>query len=92
MLGKKAFIVFAVTVLSYHVVFSQDISINGKVNSASDVENIHVINKTRQQYTVTNILGLFKIEAHKGDTIQFSSIQHKPLEVVVSNLVFNTKK
>jgi hypothetical protein len=63
--------------------FSQSVEISGKVDSKIDVENIHVINKTVQVFTITNNKGEFKISASLNDTITFSSIQHQPKTVVV---------
>lgn len=63
--------------------FSQSVEISGKVGSKIDVENIHVINKTAQVFTITNNKGEFKISASLNDTIIFSSIQHQPKMVVV---------
>jgi len=76
------------------VVFSQSVEISGKVASKIDVENIHVINKTAQVFTITNNKGEFKISASLNDTIIFSSIQHQPKTVVVDKnmLLFKTIK
>ncbi|MDO7171883.1 hypothetical protein [Mariniflexile sp. AS56] len=63
--------------------FSQSIEISGKVNSKVDAENIHVINKTAQVFTITNTKGEFKIWVSLNDTLSFSSIQHQPKLVVV---------
>ncbi len=71
--------------------FSQSIEISGKVKSKADVENIHVINKTAQIYTITNAKGEFKINVTLNDTLQFSSIQHKLKEVMVSQEIISTK-
>lgn len=68
---------------SFQAIFSQTIEITGKVTASSDVENIHVINKTAQVFTTTNAFGGFKISAKLNDTLQFSSIQHKLKEVIV---------
>ena len=59
--------------------FSQKNQLLGKVKSPLDVENIHVINKTAQIFTTTNVYGEFRITASLNDTIVFSSIQHKLL-------------
>ncbi len=66
------------------VVFSQTVNISGRVISKTDVENIHVINKTAKVFTVTNIKGVFNITAKVNDTLQFSSIQHGVKSITVS--------
>ena len=63
--------------------FSQTVEISGKIDSKIDVENIHVINKTAQVFTITNQKGEFKITVKMNDTLMFSSIQHKPKTVVI---------
>jgi hypothetical protein len=64
-------------------VWSQTIDLEGIVIGTSDVENIHVINKTSNKFTITNKLGVFKIPAKLNDTLMFSSIQYKLKAVVV---------
>ncbi|GAA3624021.1 hypothetical protein [Flavivirga jejuensis] len=82
------------TILSlfcFQGVLSQTVEIFGKVESKSDIENIHVINKTAQVFTITNKDGEFNMDANLNDTLVFSSIQHKLKEVVVSKNVISTK-
>ncbi|QDO92710.1 hypothetical protein FNB79_01510 [Formosa sediminum] len=63
--------------------YAQFVTIAGAVNGAEDLENIHVINKTSEKYTITNKTGEFTIPVKLNDTLQFSSIQYNVLEVVV---------
>ncbi|MFL0353992.1 hypothetical protein [Xanthomarina sp. GH4-25] len=79
----KYFIFLSFCCLYLQTAFSQAVEITGKVTASSDVENIHVINKTAQVFTTTNAFGGFKITASLNDTLQFSSIQHQLKEVVV---------
>lgn len=72
-------------------IFSQETEILGKVKSPLDVENIHVINKTAQKFTTTNVYGEFKITASLNDTIVFSSIQHKLLSILVDTEIITNK-
>lgn len=74
-----------------HGIFSQSIEINGKVLSSVDVENIHVINKTAKRFTITDKNGVFTIIVKMGDTLTFSSIQHKPKDVVVGPTILTYK-
>ncbi|MFY0712849.1 hypothetical protein J1D01_04165 [Seonamhaeicola sp. NFXS20] len=75
----------------FNLIFSQSVEISGKVISKADVENIHVINKTAQTFTITNQAGAFKIMAKVNDTLQFSSIQQGVKNVVVSKGVMVSK-
>jgi len=67
------------------VVWSQTIEIKGIVKGSSDIENIHVINKTSNSFTTTNKIGGFKISATLNDTLVFSSIQYKLKSIVISS-------
>ncbi|WP_246040968.1 carboxypeptidase-like regulatory domain-containing protein [Flavivirga rizhaonensis] len=63
---------------------SQSIKILGKIKSESGIENIHVINKTSQVFTITNEIGEFVINVALNDSLVFSSIQHKLKKIVIS--------
>ncbi len=76
---------------SFQEILSQSIEIFGKVQSESGVENIHVINKTAQVFTITDKAGAFKINVALNDSLVFSSVQHKLKEVVISNHTMSTK-
>ncbi|WP_299552677.1 hypothetical protein [Seonamhaeicola sp.] len=76
---------------SVSVSYSQSVEILGKVVSKTDVENIHVINKTAQTFTITNKKGEFKITAKVNDTLRFSSIQQGIKDVIVSKGVITSK-
>ncbi len=68
-----------------NIFWAQTIEIKGIVIAESDVENIHVINKTSNQFTTTNSLGGFMIQAKVFDTIVFSSVQYKLKAIVVTS-------
>jgi len=87
-LGRTLFIV--VFFLSFSV-YSQPAEIFGRVESKTNIENIHVINITAQVYTITDKKGLFTITAKLNDTLKFSSVQHKLKEVIISNEIILTK-
>ena len=63
---------------------SQTVEIRGSVIAGTNVENIHVINKTANKFATTDKLGRFKIRAKAFDTIVFSSVQYKLKAIVVS--------
>lgn len=67
------------------VFYGQSVELSGRVAGGDDVENIHVINKTQQLFTITDKNGRFTILTKLNDTLSFSSIQHQTKEVVVSN-------
>ncbi|GAA4812594.1 hypothetical protein [Litoribaculum gwangyangense] len=70
---------------------SQSVEITGKVESKSNVENIHVINKTSKIFTITDNTGVFNITGKLYDTIVFSSIQHQQKEVILSQEIILSK-
>lgn len=71
-------------VFQYNYSFSQSTEIKGKVIASSDIDRIHVINKTANKFTITNDEGEFLISASVNDTIFISAIQYEPLNVVVT--------
>ncbi|WP_033960192.1 carboxypeptidase-like regulatory domain-containing protein [Psychroserpens jangbogonensis] len=77
--------------VQFGYVFSQSTEIRGKVSASSDIDRIHVINKTANKFTITNDDGEFKISASINDTILISAIQYKPLEVVVTPQIIQSK-
>ncbi|MEY8847817.1 carboxypeptidase-like regulatory domain-containing protein [Psychroserpens sp. XS_ASV72] len=70
---------------------SQTIEISGRVIAPSDMDRIHIINKTKNRFTITNDEGEFRIPAQVNDTILFSAIQYEPKEVVVTPEIIQTK-
>lgn len=70
---------------------AQSVEITGKVESSVDVENIHVINKTAQKFTITNRFGEFTIPVNVNDTLSFSSVQHEAKAIVVSKAIYTSK-
>ena len=74
------FFVFSITISTW----SQEFLLLGRVSGVSDVENIHVINKTSNKFTTTNSVGAFQITAKLNDTIQFTAIKYKRKEVIIT--------
>jgi hypothetical protein len=89
MVKSKCLIIF--TLFSFLEITSQNIEISGKIESKTDIENIHIINKTAKVFTITNKLGDFTITGKLNDTIVFSSVQHKLKEVIISKQIISTK-
>tara|TARA_R110002033_G_scaffold1394_1_gene12338 strand:+ start:1116 stop:1925 length:810 start_codon:yes stop_codon:yes gene_type:complete len=82
---------FILIFFTVQTIVSQTTEISGKVKSEKDVENIHVINKTAQLFTVTNSKGEFTISARLNDSIMFTSVQHKTKILVVTEHTISTK-
>lgn len=79
-------------VVFYSFSQAQSVEINGKVIVADDeIEGIHVINKTANRFTITDSNGAFTIPVKLNDTIIFSAIKYKPIEVVITISVMNSR-
>lgn len=75
-----------------HEVNSQNVTLLGKVEGDTDVENIHITNSSQNKNTTTNVEGVFSIEAKEGDIIKISSIQYENQEIVVASHHVSSKK
>lgn len=67
--------------------YAQDFStvIEGRVYSKDgDVAAVHVSNITSRRGTITNIDGFFEIAARLNDTLVFSAVQYKRVELIVN--------
>ncbi|WP_445956333.1 hypothetical protein [Yeosuana sp.] len=84
---KTKYLFVLLIIGQFHNVVSQTVEISGKIDSKTDVENINIINKTSQYFTISNKDGEFKILAKLNDTLMFSSMLHKPKSVIVDNHV-----
>lgn len=86
---KIKYLVLIIVLFGIEIAFSQSVEISGKIESKIGVENIHVINKTAQVFTITNSKGEFKITVSLNDSLTFSSIQHQIKTVVIDkNILF----
>ncbi|KJD35814.1 hypothetical protein PW52_08770 [Tamlana sedimentorum] len=88
---KIKFGLFLFVLFSFQLINAQTIEILGRVESTNNVENIHVINKSLNQFTITNVVGEFKVLVRLNDTLQFSSIQHKPKSIIITPNIINLK-
>lgn len=86
----KLIVLFAILFL-FQLGMSQSVEITGRVQSSADVENIHVINKTAQKFTITNRLGEFTIPVSLKDTLNFSSVQHELKTIIISKEIISSK-
>jgi hypothetical protein len=88
---KLKYFITLFLLLCFQEVFSQSIEIKGRVVSESNIENIHVINKTKQIFATTNNEGEFSIAVSLNDTLKFSSIQHKTRLVTINKFIITTR-
>ncbi|WP_255572918.1 peptidase associated/transthyretin-like domain-containing protein [Hanstruepera marina] len=89
--GFLALIVFSLFFfcLPSQEIMSQTIEIKGEIISDLDNENVHVINKTFKKYAITNKEGSFYLPVRLNDTLVFSSVQHRPYMVVISEEIYH---
>ncbi|WP_062054947.1 carboxypeptidase-like regulatory domain-containing protein [Aquimarina longa] len=87
---KKIF--FYITLLIGLVTYGQEntdsSTVSGKVlNAATDqvLENVHLVNLSQVIGTITDKEGAFNINAKVNDTLYFSYIGYKPLQIRVTN-------
>lgn len=90
-MNKNTYFISAFLLLCICLCNSQEVIISGKVTADDDVEGIHIINKTANKFTITNLNGEFFIPAKVNDTILISSIKYVHVQIVVDNLVYETK-
>ena len=73
-----------VTSIAACKVQAQKVELSGKIISNSELEGIHIINKTSYRYTTTDESGEFSIEGKLSDSLYFSSIQTLPKTIVLT--------
>ena len=88
---KIRYLLVIIYFIGFQFVFSQSIEIVGRVSSESNIENIHVINKTEQVFTITDNKGHFVITGKLNDTLSFSSIQHKLKRIIITKDIITTQ-
>ena len=57
-------------------------------DSSSVVKNANIINLKTNKGTFSNDFGDYKIVVSEGDTLQFSSVQHKTIYRVINNFIY----
>lgn len=87
----KKTLFFIILIFPCFFINAQSVEIQGRVKSDVDVENIHVINKTAQVFTITSKDGNFNITAKLNDTLVFSSILYNSKEVIISKEIILNK-
>ncbi len=84
---KKALLSFLLIVAGSYYGVAQDI-VTGKVmNAANDkpIENVHIVNLNQVKGAVSNEKGDFKLQAKVNDTLYFSYLGFKTIQVRVTN-------
>lgn len=87
---KSCFIILFITVC-FQFMHSQIIEIKGKVKGIGNIENIHVINVTSNFYAITNKNGEFNVNVKLNDTLKFSSIQYKHVNINIDEDIISKK-
>ncbi|MFH4967801.1 carboxypeptidase-like regulatory domain-containing protein [Gaetbulibacter sp. M240] len=83
--------VFFCCLVSANVVRSQSVILQGRIKAGSDLENINVLNITGKVNTITDAQGRFSIQVQLYDTLVFSSLVYKPLQITVNNQMLTSK-
>ena len=60
-------------------------------DSSSVVKNANIINLKTNKGTFSNDFGDYKIVVSVGDTLQFSSVQHKTIYRIVNNFIYRSE-
>ncbi len=65
------------------------VKLNGKINANSnDLEGIYVVNLKTEKSVITEKGGFFTIEANPGETLMFSSMQFKGIQICLEPIDF----
>lgn len=70
---------------------SQSVILQGQIKAGSDLENINVMNITGNTNTITDAQGRFSIQVRLHDTLVFSSLVYKPLQITVDIQMVTSK-
>jgi len=63
--------------------------LGGVTHPSLNVSNIHIVNITSKQYTITDLRGNFKINASVNDTLSIKSIHFLEETLVITPTIFN---
>jgi hypothetical protein len=85
------FLALSIGIVS-HAQINEKFWIQGKViDSAGVVKDVNVINLKTNKGTFTNDFGDYKIVVSIGDTVQFTSVNHRTVRRVVNNLIYTSE-
>ena len=91
----KNILLFLLFCFSMTSLFSQEKSVlmNGKVmDSIGAINNVTILNLNSKIGTFSNDNGFFEMIVHLGDSLQFSSVQHKTKVLFINKNIFITRK
>lgn len=77
--------------LSNVVCISQTINLKGQVEASSELDGIHVLNISAEEYTITNFNGAFEVATQLNDTILVSSVQYIPKTIIITQDIISSK-
>ncbi len=92
--GKLIFLVFIVTSVLPNFGYSQKntIQLTGKVsNPYNEISDVLIVNLNSKESTITDSLGVFKIEVSLKDSIQFTAVQYQTKQIVITNHIIDEK-
>lgn len=88
---KQIYLLFLLLVSSQSFGQEHRVKISGEIKSDSIyIDGAHIINLNSKKGTVSNHLGLFKINAKLYDTIQISEISYKTKTIIIDESYTNT--
>ncbi len=89
---KKLFLLLFILTSSTLLAQKDNFWLYGKIrDSASVVKNANIINLKTNKGTFSNDFGDYKIIVSIGDTLKFTSVQHKTVIRVVNNFIYTSE-
>lgn len=84
--------IFLFVLLTNYMVFSQTLkNIKGKINATFEIpEGVHISNKTKGFFTVSNSKGIFFINASVNDTIKLTAVNVMDCQLIISKNDFES--
>lgn len=90
---KKILFLFIIFYASILVAQDKKTLISGNISdSIGVVKNVNIINLKTKKGTFSNDQGLYRIYASKGDSLSFSSVQHKLKKLVITEEVLKMEE
>ena len=86
---KQISLLFFTILLFSQSVFSQTLLKGKVISDASNLDGIHVINLTNEKNTITEKGGFFSILAKVNDTLMFSGMQIKGIQIILKQSDFS---
>ena len=86
---KQILLLLFTVLLFFQSVFSQTLLKGKVISDASNLDGIHVINLTNEKSTMTEKGGFFSILAKANDTLMFSGMQIKGLQIILKQSDFS---